>query len=125
MTDLDKAIAELRRVTPESSPWEVGDIGAGYSPVDYHIATILNAVLSGALIRALITQPQSDALAAVRAEARREERLAIIAGVDYEASVCPCEEDAVVMRDIARLIAADFSYADADAGLADTEGGET
>lgn len=70
-------------------------------------------------IRALITQPQSDALAAVRAEARREERLTIIAGVDYEASVCPCEEDAVVMRDIARLIAADFSYDDADAALAE------
>lgn len=47
MTDLIQAIAELRRVTPPNSPWEAGDIGAGSSPVDYHIATTLNAVLSG------------------------------------------------------------------------------
>lgn len=70
MTDLDKAIAELRRVTPESSPWEVGDIGAGYSPVDYHIATILNAVLSGALI------PATERDAAVAAALERAEGIA-------------------------------------------------
>ncbi len=50
MTDLTQAIEELRRVTPPNSPWEAGDIGAGSSPVDYHIATTLNAVLSGDLI---------------------------------------------------------------------------
>ena len=48
--DLTKAIAELLRVTPPNSPWEAGDIGVGSSPVDYHIATILNAVISGDLI---------------------------------------------------------------------------
>ena len=50
MTDLTQALVELRRVTPPSSPWEAGDFGVGSSPVDYHIATILNAVLSGDLI---------------------------------------------------------------------------
>jgi len=47
MTDLTKAIAEVKRVTPPNSPWEAGDIGVGSSPVDYHIAAILNAVASG------------------------------------------------------------------------------
>jgi len=118
MTELEKAIAEVRHVTPPNSPWEAGDIGVGSSPVDYHIAAILNAVVSGELIpaterdaavaaaldeaanvakrhtstvdlngelwhegqdwaagriedaiRALIPQPQADALARVRAEA--------------------------------------------------------
>ncbi len=55
MTDLTQALAELRRVTPPNSPWEAGDIGVGSSPVDYHIATILNAVLSGDLV------PRADA----------------------------------------------------------------
>lgn len=50
MTDLTQAIAEIRRVTPLNSPWEAGDIGVGSSPVDYHIATILNAVASGDMI---------------------------------------------------------------------------
>ena len=50
MTDLTQALVELRRVTPPSSPWEAGDFGVGSSPVDYHIATIINAVLSGDLI---------------------------------------------------------------------------
>ena len=59
MTDLTQAIEELRRVTPPNSPWEAGDIGAGSSPVDYHIATTLNAVLSGDLI------PKADADLAV------------------------------------------------------------
>jgi len=57
--DLTKALAELRRVTPPSSPWEAGDIGVGSSPVDYHIATTLNAALSGDLI------PKADADLAV------------------------------------------------------------
>ena len=57
--DLNKALAELRLVTPPNSPWEAGDIGVGSSPVDYHIATILNAALSGTLI------PRADADPAV------------------------------------------------------------
>ena len=48
--DLNDAIAELRLVTPPNSPWEAGDIGVGSSPVDYHIATILNAAASGQLL---------------------------------------------------------------------------
>ena len=61
MTDLIQAIAELRRVTPPNSPWEAGDIGVGSSPVDYHIATILNAVISGDLIpKAEIEKALSD-----------------------------------------------------------------
>ena len=57
--DLTKALAEMRRVTPPNSPWEAGDIGVGSSPVDYHIATILNAAASGDLI------PKADADLAV------------------------------------------------------------
>jgi hypothetical protein len=122
MTDLTKAIAEVRHVTPPSSPWEAGDLSMGSSPVDYHIATILNAVVSGTLIpaterdaavaaalkeaaarigvfeasarergdlsregafclcvdelHALITRPQADALARVRAEAVKVKPLA-------------------------------------------------
>ena len=67
--DLNKALAELRLVTPPNSPWEAGDIGVGSSPVDYHIATILNAALSGTLI------PRADAdlaeLATLRAQVER------------------------------------------------------
>lgn len=69
MTDLIQAIAELRRVTPPNSPWEAGDIGVGSSPVDYRIATILNAVTSGDLI------PRAEAdlaeLATLRAQVER------------------------------------------------------
>ena len=59
MNNLTQALDELRRVTPLSSPWEAGDIGMGSAPVDYHIATILNAALSGDLT------PRADADLAV------------------------------------------------------------
>ena len=56
---LEEAIAEVKRVTLTTAPWEAGDIGLGSSPVDYHIATILNAAASGDLI------PKADAEQAV------------------------------------------------------------
>lgn len=65
MADLRDAIAELRRVTPENDPWQRGDLGGGGSPVDDHIATILNAVVSGDLI------PKSDAELAVAEAIKR------------------------------------------------------
>ena len=68
MTDLIQAIAELRRVTPPNSPWEAGDLSMGSSPVDYHIATILNAVASGELIPA--TERDAAVAAALVAAAR-------------------------------------------------------
>jgi hypothetical protein len=37
-------------------------------------------------------------------------RESIAASLDYEASVCPCEEDANVIRSCATLVRADFSY---------------
>lgn len=65
MADLKDAIAGLRRVTPENDPWQRGDLGGGGSPVDDHIATILNAVLSGDII------PRADAELAVAEAIRR------------------------------------------------------
>jgi hypothetical protein len=38
------------------------------------------------------------------------ERERIAAALDFEASVTPCSEDAVVVRDCARLVRADFDY---------------
>lgn len=52
----------------------------------------------------------SDAIqAAVLAERER-----IAAAIEEEADLCPCEEDAVVLRDTARLVRADFSYDEAE-----------
>jgi hypothetical protein len=68
MTELEKAIAEVRHVTPPNSPWEAGDIGVGSSPVDYHIATILNAVASGEL--ALATEREAAVAAALQEAAK-------------------------------------------------------
>lgn len=42
------------------------------------------------------------------------ERDRIAEALDYEASVTPCAEDAVVVRDCARLVRADFSYEEAE-----------
>lgn len=58
--DLTAAVAEIKRVSPASSPWEAGDIGVGQSPVDYQIAVILNAVASCALVPAADVQGLHD-----------------------------------------------------------------
>ena len=53
--ELDSAIAAIRNATPQNDPWTAEDIWAGdYEPreVDRSIATILNAVVSGGLVRA-------------------------------------------------------------------------
>jgi len=63
--ELIEAIAELRRVTPANDPWDGMDFNSIPAPIDYTICTILNAVLSGDLIRA-------DLSAAREAAARRE-----------------------------------------------------
>ncbi len=60
--DLTAAVAEIKRVSPASSPWEAGDIGVGQSPVDYQIAVILNAVASCALVPAADVQGLVEAL---------------------------------------------------------------
>lgn len=44
--------------------------------------------------------------------AAEKERIA--SAIDHEASVTSCHEDAVVVRDTARLVRADFSYEDAE-----------
>lgn len=43
------------------------------------------------------------------------ERQRIVAGLRHEADVLPCAEDAAVARSLADLVAANFSYDDADA----------
>ncbi len=43
-------------------------------------------------------------------QATNHEKERIAQALDYEASVTPCEEDAVVTRNCARLVRADFSY---------------
>ena len=49
------------------------------------------------------------------------ERERIAVAIDDEADLCPCAEDAVVLRDTARLVRADFSCEEAErlAELAD------
>ncbi len=42
------------------------------------------------------------------------ERERIAAAIDGEAEVCPCHEDAQVLRDTALLVRANFSYEDAE-----------
>ena len=55
----------------------------------------------------LITRAEADAMVAA-------ERERIIAALREEASVCPCDEDQVVIADCADLIEADFSYDDCE-----------
>jgi len=62
MTDLTKALAELRRVTPKTGPesqWYGEDFNDDPTDIERHIAIILNAALSGDLI------PKADANLAV------------------------------------------------------------
>ncbi|WP_375590168.1 hypothetical protein ABWH89_04885 [Hoeflea alexandrii] len=47
-------------------------------------------------------------------EIRADEREKIASDLDYEASITPCAEDAVVVRDCARLVRANFSYEEAE-----------
>lgn len=47
--DIDVAVEKIKQVTPAGSPWEAGDLGVGSSAIDYHIAVIINAVVSGDL----------------------------------------------------------------------------
>ena len=118
MTDLTKAIAELRRVTPPNSPWEAGDIGVGSSPVDYHISTILNAVLSGDLVpradadlaMALMVEPLLKLREGIEADIRSAHH-----GRGNGSSSAMREDD----RDFRAAVAAAFDALAPDAGTAD------
>lgn len=59
MTDLDAAIAELRRVTPANDPWRGQDFNSIPAPIDDAICAVLNAVISGELARAIDPPPLS------------------------------------------------------------------
>ena len=52
MTDLKQAVAEIKRITPPNEPWKADDLDSANHDfeADPHIATILNAVASGALV---------------------------------------------------------------------------
>lgn len=53
--ELDRAIAAIKGVTPHDDPWTAEDFSDEGDPapgIDRHIATILNAVVSGGLVRA-------------------------------------------------------------------------
>ena len=54
------------------------------------------------------------ACAQLVAVSRIEERERIAAAIESEANVCPCEEDAKVLRETATLVRANFSYEDAE-----------
>jgi hypothetical protein len=58
--------------------------------------------------------PSSEQHKAALDAAVLAERERIARAVDYEAEVCPCEEDAKVLRGTSRLIRANFSYDDAE-----------
>jgi hypothetical protein len=49
--------------------------------------------------------PETTIESAVLAERER-----IAAAIEHEASICPCVEDAQVIREIALLVRANFSY---------------
>ena len=49
MTELERAIAEVKRVSNGCDPWHADDLCAGRAAIDDDIATILNAVASGVL----------------------------------------------------------------------------
>lgn len=83
--DLIAAVAEIKRVSPASSPWEAGDIGVGQSPVDYQIAVILNAVASCALVPAADVQGLVKAAKWLRATAQEGFRTA-----DFHRGECSC-----------------------------------
>lgn len=67
---LSEAISHIARITPPSSPWHCTDLGGGRGPVltDTAIATVLNAVASGDLVRntpdALVKSTEVKALVA-------------------------------------------------------------
>lgn len=83
--------------------------------------TALRATLDAAMRSELATaRERIAALEGVLTEAVAVERERIAVALDSEGDVCPCAEDAIVIRDCARLVRADFSYEDADT-LADDE----
>ncbi|TPW26839.1 hypothetical protein [Pararhizobium mangrovi] len=53
-------------------------------------------------------------LEAARQDIRREVIEEVANSLDHEADVTPCAEDAVVVRDCARLVRAGFSYDEAE-----------
>ena len=61
---LTAAVAHNKRITPPTAPWNTCDLGGGRGPVltDSAIATILNAVASGALVPAADVQGLVEAL---------------------------------------------------------------
>jgi len=114
MTDLTQAIAEIRRVTPLNSPWEAGDIGVGSSPVDYHIAIILNAALSGEMI------PLADHKLAVAEAFRRAGDIARIRSEQHANMALDGEPEQARLREAMEAAFTDIRWAilalaDADA----------
>lgn len=79
MTDLEKAIADLRRATPANSPWVAEDFECGFAgPVILALPVVVQAAASGELIpatpEALAASPEVQAL--VMAERERCARIA-------------------------------------------------
>lgn len=71
---LAKAIQHLRRITPKHDMWTGQDIADGTNggdpiDIDYDIATILNAVVNGDLVRADLVPAPSVTVEAITAVA--------------------------------------------------------
>lgn len=73
------------------------------------VARAITGVWTGLPWDALSPQAREESMREAEA-AIAVTRAQIASALDYEASVCPCAEDAVVIRDCAKLIRADFSY---------------
>jgi hypothetical protein len=68
MTDLEKAIADLRRATPANSPWVAEDFECGFAgPVILALPVVVQAAASGELIPA--TERDAAVAAAMEAAA--------------------------------------------------------
>lgn len=84
MTDtaeLAAAIASVKRATPETAPWSASDFSDAENPpeIDQHIATILNAVVSGDLAEAIALRAEVE-----RLEARANAAIEVLEGALQE-----------------------------------------
>lgn len=79
------------------------EMEAGYA----HERGVLKAKLDAAERR--VGYAEANLSAAIANERER-----IAAAIEHEADVCPCGEDAAVLRSTAALVRADFSYDDAE-----------
>ena len=87
MTDLTEAMAHIKVQTPDGEPWIADEVmhGGFTEALCASVATILNAIASGALVPVETVEPLVDAAKWVRGAAQEGFRTA-----DFHRGECSC-----------------------------------